>query len=204
MVLATKQNQRVPGGIKFATLKFHMRTVWQDLRYGLRVLLGTPTLTAVAALTLALGIAVSTTVFGWIDGVLLHPYPGVQHTRLAVLQMVVGDGSTVAPHLSFLDYRDLRDNLKLISDIALHMQVPVSIGEGENARRVWCELVSGNYFAMLGVKPILGRVFSPDEYSDKADPQPHRHSSQEDPAPERSSSNAGLRTVWCPSRQRTR
>ncbi len=146
-----------------------MRTLWQDLRYGLRVLRGNPTLTAVAALTLALGIAVSTTVFSWIDGVLLHPYPGVQHDRLAVLEMVVGDGSTEDPHLSFLDYRDLRDNLKLVSDIALHMQVPVSIGEGENARRVWCELVSGNYFAMLGVKPILGRVFSADEYSDRQD-----------------------------------
>jgi predicted permease len=146
-----------------------MRTLWQDLRYGLRVLRGNPTLTAVAVLTLALGIAVSTTVFSWIDGVLLHPYPGVQHSRLAVLEMVVGDGRTEDPHLSFLDYHDLRDNLKLVSDIALHMQVPVSIGEGENARRVWCELVSGNYFAMLGVKPILGRVFSPDEYSDKQD-----------------------------------
>jgi predicted permease len=141
----------------------------QDLRYGLRVLRANPTLTAVAALTLALGIAVSTTVFGWIDGALLHPYPGVQHSRLAVLEMVVGDGSTASPHLSFLDYRDMRDNLKLVSDIALHTQVPVSIGEGENARRVWCELVSGNYFAMLGVKPVLGRVFTPDEYSDKAD-----------------------------------
>jgi predicted permease len=132
----------------------------------LRVLRRNPTLTAVAALTLALGIAVSTTVFGWIDGVLLHPYPGVQDARLAVLEMVLGDGGTEDPHLSFLDYRDLRDNLKLVSDIALHMQTPVSIGEGENARRVWCELVSGNYFTMLGVKPILGRVFSPDEYSD--------------------------------------
>lgn len=146
-----------------------MQTLLQDLRYGLRVARGNWTLTAVATLTLALGIAVSTTVFGWIDGVLLHPYPGVQQSRLAVLEMVVGDGSTEDPHLSFSDYRDLKDNLKLVSDIALHMQTPVSIGEGEHARRVWCELVSGNYFEMLGVKPVLGRVFSPGEYSDKAD-----------------------------------
>jgi predicted permease len=146
-----------------------MPPLLQDLRHGLRVLRGNPTLTAVATLTLAVGIAVSTTVFGWMDGVLLHPYPGVRQSGLAVLEMVVGNGSTEDPHLSFLDFHDLRDNLKLVSDIALHMQVPVSIGEGEKARRVWCELVSGNYFAMLGVKPVLGRVFSPDEYSDKAD-----------------------------------
>ena len=141
----------------------------QDLRYGVRVLRGNPTFTAVAALTLAVGIAVSTTVFGWIDGVLLHPYPGVRHSGLAVLEMVVSNSQTEDHNLSFSDYRDFRDNLKLVSDIALHMQVPVSIGEGERARRVWCELVSGNYFAMLGVKPVLGRVFSPDEYSDNAD-----------------------------------
>lgn len=137
-----------------------MLTLWQDLRYGVRVLRASPALTTAAALTLALGIAVSTTVFGWIDGVLLHPYPGVDDRRLAVLEM--------APHLSFPDYRDLRENLRLASDIALHTQVPVSIGEGEDARRVWCELVSGNYFAMLGVKPVLGRVFAPDEYTENA------------------------------------
>ena len=58
-----------------------MRTLYRDFRYGLRVLLASPGYTAVAVLTLAIGIAANTTVFGWIDALLLHPFPGVRGRR---------------------------------------------------------------------------------------------------------------------------
>ena len=67
---------------------------------------------------------------------------------------------------SYPDYRDFRDHLTLLAGQAMATPTAFSVGEEEGPERVWGELVSGNYFAVLGVKPILGRVFSPDEYGD--------------------------------------
>jgi len=144
-----------------------MRTFGQDLRFGIRVLRGSPGFTAVAVLTLALGIAVNTTVFSWIDAVLLRPLPGVgDSSRLVVFETVQPDGE--GRNTSYADYRDYRDNLKLVSGLALSLQPnSLSVGEGERAQRVWGELVSGNYFAVLGVRPLLGRFFLPEEQGDK-------------------------------------
>ena len=65
-----------------------MRTIWQDLHFGLRLFLRSPGFTAVAVLTLALGIAVNTTVFSWVDGLLLRPFPGAgDPQQLAVMEM---------------------------------------------------------------------------------------------------------------------
>jgi predicted permease len=145
-----------------------MRTFFQDLRFGIRLLLASPGFTALAVLTLALGIAATTTVYTWMDALVLHPFAGVREdNRLAVLENVVQKGKAADPSISFEDFRAYRDHLKLISGLVVLQSVPASIGEGESAQRVWGELVSGNYFAVLGVKPVLGRVFAPEEYSDK-------------------------------------
>ena len=73
-----------------------MRGVLEDLRYAMRVLRRTPTLTAVAVLTLALGIAATTTVFGWIDGMVLHPFRGATDDgQLAVLESVRASGISI-------------------------------------------------------------------------------------------------------------
>jgi predicted permease len=149
-----------------------MRTLWTDLRYGLRMLRGSPGFTAVAVLTLALGIAANTTVFSWIDQVLLRPLPGVSEGhRLAALEVSTSGWNGGAVLCSYTKYRAFRDHLKLIS-VAAHRPTSFSVGEGPKAQRVWGELVSGNYFAVLGVKPILGRVFLPEEYGDKPDAYP--------------------------------
>jgi predicted permease len=145
-----------------------MRTLWKDLKYAFRLLRGSPAFTAVAVVTLALGIAANTTVFSWIDTALVHPIPGVaEGNRLAVLELVTTgwNGGTVLA--SYPDYRALRDNLKLLSGVAAHFHSAFNVGEGDKAQRTWGELVSGNYFAVLGVKPLIGRVFSPEEYGDK-------------------------------------
>jgi predicted permease len=125
----------------------------------------------VAVLTLAIGIGASTTVFSWIDCVLLRPLPGVgRPDELVALENFAPDGTFLTT--SYLDYRDYRDHLTCLAGIAATEIEPLSIGSEPHAQQVWGEMVTGNYFAVLGVKPILGRVFSPDEYGDKPNAYP--------------------------------
>ena len=134
-----------------------------DVRFGLRILRGSPWFTAVAVLTLGLGIAVNATVFSWIDGVLLHPFPGVgDPQRLALIETVTPTGEFLV-NTSYLDYRDYRDDLTLVSGVALGRFTPLSLGADGKTSRAWAELVSANYFDLLKVKPVLGRAFLPEE-----------------------------------------
>jgi predicted permease len=119
-------------------------------------------------LTLALGIAATTTVFGWIDGMVLHPFRGAADDgQLAVLEPVRANGIE-DDNVSYADCRDFQDNMRSISGLLLHQTAPASIGDGEKAYSAWFELVSGNYFDVLGVKPVLGRTFAREEYGDRA------------------------------------
>ncbi len=143
-----------------------MRTLYQDLRFGLRVLLASPGYTAVAVLTLAIGIAANTTVFGWIDALLLHPFPGVSDGgQLATLETVTPSGEFSTT--SYRDYRDYRDSLQTVSGLGASLLNAFNVGKDDNPQRIWGEFVSGNYFAVLGVKPVRGRSFLPEEYGDK-------------------------------------
>jgi predicted permease len=143
-----------------------VRTLLQDFRYACRLAAKSPGFTLVAALTLAVGIAANTTVFSWIDTVLLRPIPGASApSELASFETLTPNGEFITT--SYLDYRDYRDHLKLLSGLAVAQPRPLSIGADEHSERVWGELVSGNYFAVLGVRPPLGRPFSREEYGDK-------------------------------------
>jgi predicted permease len=130
-----------------------------------------PGSTAAAVLTLAIGIGASTTAFSWIDGVLLRPLPGVERAdELVAVENFASDGAFLPT--SYLDYRDYRDHLTSLAGIAATQVQPLSIGSEPHAQQVWGEMVTGNYLAVLGVRPILGRVFSPDEYGDKPNAYP--------------------------------
>jgi predicted permease len=143
-----------------------LEDVLQDARYGLRMMARNPAFAAVAILTLSVGIGASTTAFSWIDTVLLRPLGGVSAPeRLVALESVTPGGEWV-PN-SYPDYQDFRDHLRLLQGIAVTHPAAFSVGKDDHAERVWGELVSGNYFAVLGVQPQLGRVFSSDEYGDK-------------------------------------
>ena len=144
-----------------------LETFLQDTRFSARFFTSNPKFALVAMFTLALGIAVNATVFSWIDSVLLHPYPGVTDTSgLALIETVTLSGEHLVA-TSYLDYRDYRDNLKLVSDMAIARFTPLTLGLEGNADRAWAELVSANYFDLLRVKPILGRTFLPEEGADK-------------------------------------
>ena len=144
-----------------------LQTLWQDIRFSARVFRSKPKFTLVAVLTLAIGIAVNSTVFSWMDRVVLHPYPGVSNTKDLALIETVGTNGEHLVATSYMDYRDYRDNLKLFSAIAIGRFTPLTVGSGQSADRAWAELVSANYFDVLGVKPILGRSFLPEEGADK-------------------------------------
>ena len=139
----------------------------KDVRFGMRVLRRSPWFAAVAVLTLGLGIAVNSTVFSWIDSVLLHPFPGVGDPReLALIETVTPTGEYLV-NTSYIDYRDYRDNLKLVSGVALGRFTPLSVGAEGKTARAWAELVTANYFDLLRVKPALGRTFLPEEGRDQ-------------------------------------
>jgi hypothetical protein len=148
-----------------------MRRLYEDLRYAFRVLRGSPGFTAVAVITLAFGIAANATVFGWIDTLLLHPFPGVTASKqLVELETVspTGEYSTT----SYLDYRDYRDRLKSFYGLAASLFNPFTVGPVNSPRRVFGEYVSNNYFTVLGVKALRGRAFLPSEFADSPGASP--------------------------------
>jgi len=148
-----------------------MSTVYRDLRYGLRLLARSPAFTLVAVTTVAVAIAANTTVFSWIDSVLLRPLPGTaEGERLVVFELI--DPGREGFNISYPDFRDFRDNLKLSSVAVSRFSDVLSLGEGEHAQRVWAELVSGNYFEVMGVEPFVGRFFLPEEQGDAPEAAP--------------------------------
>lgn len=147
-----------------------MEGVWQDLRYAARTLLRAPGFTAVAVLTLALGIGANATMFGVLDALFLSPPPGVHEPdRVQRIYIVRDEGTMSTPEGgagSYPDYRDLRAGTRAFTGIA--GQLPsgaMSLGRGEAAREVTGMRVTGGYFPTLAVRPTLGRFFGPAEDS---------------------------------------
>ena len=144
-----------------------IRNLLQDIRFGHRVFASSPAFACAAVLTLGVGIASTTTVFSWIDSVILHPYPGTTRSdELAALEMVTAGAPNGGTAASWLDYRDYRDRFKSLSGLAVHRQCAFTLDDAQPARLAWGELVSGNYFEVMGVEPVLGRVFTREEHGD--------------------------------------
>jgi predicted permease len=147
--------------------QFGLGTFGKDLNYSARGLLRAPAFSAVAILTLAIAIAANTTVFSWLDAVLLRPLPGIPESeRLVAFESLDERGSFLST--AYFDYRDHNDNLRLVTGIAGSMQpIAFQLGDSDNPQRAWGELVSANYFQVLGVRPVVGRAFPPQEYGEK-------------------------------------
>jgi predicted permease len=139
-----------------------MKSLLQDIRYGWRTLSKSPGFSAVAVLTLALGIGANSTIFSWINSTLLHPIPGA--TDAGRLVAITRGGSVDVEHFfSYPDYVDLRDHNHSFSGmLATDINLMDVTGAGQ-PERVWGAMVSANYFDVLGVRPILGRGFTLEE-----------------------------------------
>jgi predicted permease len=146
-----------------------MRSLWQDLRFGARMLAKHPGFTATAVLTLALGIGANTAIFSLVSQILLRHLPVKNPAELVILRSpgpmtghVWSDGDE-AQSFSFPMYKGLRDANNVFSGMLARFQIPVSIAARGQTERGSGELVSGNYFEVLGVSPALGRVFTVDD-----------------------------------------
>ncbi|MGA9247117.1 MAG: ABC transporter permease [Candidatus Acidiferrales bacterium] len=138
-----------------------METLIQDLKYAVRMLMKSPSFTAIAVLTLALGIGANTALFSVVNGVLLRPLPYRQPDRLVVLSEKTAsfDSSSIS-YPNFLDWQ--RSNTTFSSLAAYRSDDFSILGNGE-AERVRVGMISAGFFETLGVNPLLGRLFNADE-----------------------------------------
>jgi putative ABC transport system permease protein len=144
-----------------------MGSLLQDVRYGLRTLARNPAFSAVAVLTLALGIGANTAIFSLTDQILLRRLPVRNPEQLVALRTtgsnqghVWSDSIDDSGMFSYPVYKDLRDRNQTFSNLLARFPTSVSVSGQGSTELAQAELVSGNYFEMLGVQPALGRVFS--------------------------------------------
>jgi predicted permease len=135
--------------------------LWQDLRYGLRMLRKSPGFTLVAVLSLTLGIGANTAIFSLINTALLRPLPIAKPEQLVALNNA-GSNHTF-PTFSYPNYKDFRDRNEAFSDLIGYRFTPISLSHDGINERLWGYEVTGNYFAALGVNAALGRLISSDD-----------------------------------------
>ncbi len=154
-----------------------MDNVLQDIRYALRMLRKSPGFTLVAILTLAIGIGASTSIFSLLDQILLRRLPVQKPEQLVVLRSPGetsgrrwSDGD-LAQTFSYPMFKALRAQNEALSGLLARYETGVSVSYHGDTEIAECELISGNYFEVLGVRPALGRVFSmSDETAPGANP----------------------------------
>src|SRR5262245_4416471 len=138
-----------------------MQTLIQDLRYGARTLLKKPGFTLIAIITLGLGIGANTAIFSLVNTVMLRPLPVAEPERIVEVTPLVRGASYGA--FSYLTYKDFRDKNDVFDGLATYRPVPMNLSQSGVNERVFGYLVSGNYFDMLGVRAIKGRMFTQEE-----------------------------------------
>ena len=138
-------------------------TIFQDLRYSVRVLLKSPGFTVVAALSIALGIGADPAVFSLVNAVLFKPLP-VDHPEQLAALYTMEPNSFFPDSFSYADYVDYRDRNEVFSDLVGHYGIALSFGNSSaQPELIWGELVTGNYFTGLGVKAAAGRTFTSED-----------------------------------------
>jgi putative ABC transport system permease protein len=153
----------VPGDTRKTNL---ISDLWQDLRFGLRMLIKNPGFSTVAILTLALGIGANTAIFSVVNAILLNPFPYKESNRLCILWKSVPAKGIEHDYASYPTFKDWQDNNDVFEEMALVFRpeaAQVTLTEGNEPQRVQASRVSGNFFSLLGIAPILGRTFIAEE-----------------------------------------
>ena len=133
-----------------------------DLRHAWRAIRRAPVLAAVVVGSLGIGIGVNTTVFSWVQAVVLRPLPGVEDAARYHLVEPLSDAGS-HPGASWPEYLDLRARLTAVPELIAFRMTPFTVGAADHAERSYGLLVSGNYFRGLGLQPALGRFLREDE-----------------------------------------
>ena len=136
--------------------------LWQDLRFGSRMLAKQPGFTLIAVITLALGIGANTAIFSVIYAVLLRPLPYPAAERL-VLLTTTGKNVELPTYVSYPDYVDLRDRTHSFDDTTCFVDDVFNVTGVDPAVAVDGRRVNWNFFQLLGVKPQVGRLFAPSD-----------------------------------------
>ena len=134
-----------------------MANLLQDLRYSFRQLRKSPGFALTAVLTLTMAIAANIVVFGVLNALVLHPLPVPDANRLYQIQP--REAGNIS--LSYPNYRGVRDRNHTFSEVADMRVMRVGLDVNGAAQAVWGYEASGNYFNMLGIRPLLGRFITP-------------------------------------------
>jgi len=137
-----------------------MEKIWQDLRFGLRQLRRTPGFTSVALLSLALGIGANAAIFSLISTVLLRPLPIAHPEGVYNVDQGKQKEPSYSQSISYPNFKDVRDRNQVMEGMAAYRFAPMSVSHGGSNERVWGYLATGNYFDLLGVQAVMGRVFT--------------------------------------------
>ena len=146
-----------------------LQTLLRDLRFAVRMLRKTPVFTVIAVFVITLGTGAVTTIFSAANAIALRPLPGVSNAgELVAVRRALADGTpgtAGSDWASYPYYRYLRDGAaaRPVAYVAAWSMVPLTISTGSEAVAAQGTISSGNYFRVLGVRPALGRFFTPDE-----------------------------------------
>ncbi len=139
-----------------------MNSLWQDVRYGVRMLVKNPGVSSIAVLTLALGIGANSAIFSVVNAVILRPLPYRNPDRVVSLwASVPGYGRWRATPANFLDWKKQNTSFEEMAAFGASTLTLTGVGEPE---QLLGTRVSAGYFSVVGVEPMLGRAFLPEEY----------------------------------------
>jgi len=139
-----------------------MNNILKDFRYAIRMLAKTPGVTFVAVITLALGIGANTAIFSSVSAFTSRPLPVPSSDQL-IRPVEISEDRGTADNFSYPDFVDYRNQSTFFSGFCAEDMVQVAIDTQEQNDVIWGQIVSGNYFDMLQIKPVMGRAFAPDE-----------------------------------------
>lgn len=139
-----------------------MDTLLKDIRYALRWMARSPGFSAVAVLSLGLGVGVNTAMFSLVDSLLFRPLPVTEPASLVDVFTTGGDGDEYATS-SFADFQDLKSQNTVFSDMLGYSPMMAPLSLGDRSRIALGQLVTSNHFTMLGVQPFMGRMLVPSD-----------------------------------------